>query len=53
MNNSSTNSPYLHLPLTALDLSLVTEDRFVIDGISVPQTHATIALRPVDNDHAE
>lgn len=25
----------------------------VIDGISVPQTHATIALRPVDNDHAE
>lgn len=25
----------------------------VIDGINVPQTHATITLRPVDNDHAE
>lgn len=24
----------------------------VIDGLGVPQTHATITLRPVDNDDA-
>ena len=24
----------------------------VIDGINVPQTHATITLRPVENPHA-